>query len=454
MDILLFHYHSNNSMKRFFISALLCLALAPFTTYAQYTAALLEINSKDGVYAVGDSIKVWVNVTSECGAVQEFTVQEDMLHDILKQDLRLQVGRHLLYADVCTKPVNYVFSFGEPGADRNYKKTSLVGAIVAPETMTPGYEAPKDLRKFWDKQLKNLRKSTLKCKMTPVPQKEVNNPDIACFDIEIPMPEGAPVRAYIAYPKEAKLRSLPIVIMAHGAGVKGEWCKCDVERTVKNAARGNGTISIDINAHGMLNGQPQKYYDDLEENVLKNYSSWDFTGHKDFYFRLMYLRMVRMLDYAATLPQWDQKRVFVYGESQGGAQAAALAGIDSRVTAVNLRVPAFIDVAGLYQNRKGSWPGKYSADPKKYSKVIPYYDGALLLSMTNAKLFVEAGLVDYTCPPSCVSAGFNNAGSTDKTIIFFPYRPHHENRMPKEIRQRWKEDVKNPREKFREDYIQ
>ena len=440
-------------MRRFFISALLCLAIAPFAAYSQYTAARLEINSKDGVYAVGDSIKVWADVTPECGSVQEFIVQEDMLHDILKKEFTLTTGRHLIYADVCTKPVNYVFTFGVPGAGADYKKASIVGAIVSPESFTPGYEAPKDLRKFWDKQLKQMRKSPLKCKMTPIPADQVNNPDVVCFDIEIPMHQGAPVRAYIAYPKNAKIRSLPIVIMAHGAGVKGSWAHCNVERTVKNATRGNGTIAIDINAHGMLNGQPQEYYDALEENELKGYSSWDFKGHDDFYFRLMYLRMVRALDYAATLSEWDGKKVFVYGESQGGAQAAALAGIDSRVTAINLRVPAFVDVAGLYQNRKGSWPGKYSADPKKYAKVIPYYDGALLLAMSKAKLFVEAGLVDYICPPSCVAAGFNNAASTDKTIIFFPYRPHHENRMPKEIRQRWKEEVKNPREKFREDYL-
>ena len=76
-------------MKRYLISVLLIWALAPYVSFAQYTAAVLEINSKDGVYAVGDSIKVWAVVTSDCGAVQEFTVQEDMLHDVLKQEMRL-----------------------------------------------------------------------------------------------------------------------------------------------------------------------------------------------------------------------------------------------------------------------------------------------------------------------------------------------------------------------------
>ena len=141
-------------------------------------------------------------------------------------------------------------------------------------------------------------------------------------------------------------------------------------------------------------------------------------------------------------------------KSQGGAQAAALAGLDKRVTAVNLRVPAFIDVAGLLHDRKGGWPGKYAEKPQKYAKILPYYDGALLLAMSKAKMFVEAGLVDYICPPSCVAAGFNNAASKDKVLVFFPYRPHHEDRMPDEIRHRWREEIKVPRDQFREDYLQ
>ena len=41
-----------------------------------------------------------------------------------------------------------------------------------------------------------------------------------------------------------------------------------------------------------------------------------------------------------------------YGESQDGAQTATLAGMNSRVTAAVLRVPAYIDVSGNLQDRK------------------------------------------------------------------------------------------------------
>lgn len=440
-------------MKKSIIGFLLALILLPFSANAQYTAAWLEINRKDGVYAVGDSIKVWVTVSPECNPVQEFTVQEDMIRDIRRQEMALSTGRHLVYAGVCDKPVNYVFTFGEPGAGADYKRASIIGAIVSPESMKSGYDAPKDLRKFWDNQVKNMRKMPLDCKLTPVSEETVGDPDILCYDLEIPMPEGVPVRGYIAYPKNAARKSLPIVIYAHAAGVSGKWARSTVEQTVRNAQKYGGAISLDINAHGMLNAQPQSYYDELEKGQLYKYSSWSFTGHEDFYFRLMYLRLVRALDFAVTLNQWDGKKVFVYGESQGGAQSAALAGIDKRVTAINLRVPAFIDVAGALQNRRGAWPSAYAKDPAKYADILPYYDGACLLTMSKAKMLFEVGLVDYTCPPSCLAAGFNNAASKDKQILFFPYRPHQRRHMPEQMLQRWIDEVESVREEFRKDYL-
>ena len=36
-----------------------------------------------------------------------------------------------------------------------------------------------------------------------------------------------------------------------------------------------------------------QYYDKLAKGELKNYRNRKVTGHEDFYFRLMYLRMVR-----------------------------------------------------------------------------------------------------------------------------------------------------------------
>lgn len=421
--------------------------------HAQYAGAQLEINSRTGVYQVGDSIKVWATVFPGCAPELEFTVEKNMKSPVGKRLVYLPEGKHLIYADVCSEAAHYVYMLGIPGTKRAGRDASSVGAIVSPESFCSGYSAPKDLRKFWDRQIAKMRKMPLTVETAAAPQEMADQSGFTCLDIEIPMPEGNPVRAYLAYPTDASEKSLPIVIRAHAAGVKGEWCRCSIDKTIDDARRGGGAIALDINAHGMLNGQPQSYYDELDSGELYKYSTRDFTGHDDFYFRLMYLRIVRAIDYLVTLPQWDGERIAILGESQGGAQAAALAGIDNRITAASLRVPAFMDVAGGLDDRAGSWPQTYGRKAEEHIHVLPYYDAACLLTLTKARLFFEAGLVDYTCPPACVAAGYNNAASQDKTIVFFPYRPHTTGGMDKRCLQRWKEEIYAPREKWLNDYL-
>ena len=434
-------------------SLIIALLLLPFAARAQYEGAMLELNSRDGVYQVDDSIKVWATVFEGCSPVLEFSVQKNMLKELSRKTVTLKTGKHLVYAERCQEPAHYVYMLGIPGTKKAGEKASSVGAIVSHKSFRAGYAAPKDLRKFWDKQIAKMRKMPLTVESKPTPQEKYSQDGYTCLDIEIPMPEGNPVRAYLVYPSDAQDKSLPIVIRAHAAGVKGQWCQCSVDQAIKDAKRGGGAIALDINAHGMLNGQPQSYYDDLDAGELHKYSTRDFTGHEDFYFRLMYLRLVRAIDYLVTLPQWDGERIAILGESQGGAQAAALAGIDKRITAASLRVPAFMDVAARFDERAGSWPQAYGRKAEEFINVLPYYDAACLLTLTKAKLFFEAGLVDYTCPPACVAAGYNNAPVADKTIVFFPYRPHTTGPMDKRFSQRWRDEIMTPREQWLNDYL-
>jgi cephalosporin-C deacetylase-like acetyl esterase len=164
----------------------------------------------------------------------------------------------------------------------------------------------------------------------------------------------------------------------------------------------------------------------------------------------MYLRAVRAVDYATTLPLWDGKRIMSNGSSQGGAQAIAIAAIDKRVGAVCAYVPAITDLAGYLQDHRCSWPG-YGYKMKKgenldsNTNILPYYDGAVMIQHTDAKLWIEAGLIDTTCPPECVIAAFNIAPSTDKTLYTFPYRPHSGYHIDKRIRGTWVETIDTPR---------
>lgn len=424
-------------------------SLGLFAQTKLYEPVELTINSENGQFAKGDSVKVSATLIEDKG---------DQIHirvfaagkKITDEDIVLKAGEPtVVHAAVWNEPKSVmvnVYSKAEP------KKFTAIGYIVASEEFTPGYDEPADLMQYWQKQIAKMRKSKAKVKTTPVTDFKGSD-KIDCYELEIKMHQGNPVRAYVAMPKNAKVGSLPIYMFAHSAGVNKKHCYSTPGKAVSMAKL--GAIAIDINAHGMLNGQDQSYYDDLYKGELNKYMQQELTNREDYYFRLMYLRLVRALDYLTTLEQWDGKRVLIYGESQGGGQAAALAGIDKRVTAAVLNVPALNDMGAYRQKRVNGWPCRklYLKGEQKElaSEILPYFDGALLIKYSNAKLFYEAGLVDMTCDPACVFASYNNAGSADKQIHTYPYRPH--SNIAKRYKDDWNEKIDVLRKKFVKDYL-
>ena len=384
----------------------------------------LSIDNADGRYAKGESVRVYAQ--SDSTAAYRLRLYVNGLY---KSESTVGIGteKSVIFNESYDEPIALMFEV--TGIGESSKGNAMIGTIVAPEEFTPGFEEPHDLRKFWRKQFRRMRRSEPVVTLTPVP---VSNPEYAsctdCFDLEISMPEGRPVRGYIAFPKDAGKRTLPIVIFAHAAGkIHNKWTLSDPEVTAALAHRGGGAIALDINAHGLLNGQPESYYKGFEDGELHDYSGRHVTSHEEFYFRTMFLRLERALDYACTSPYWDRKRVLVFGESQGGAQSAFLAGVDKRVGAAVMTVPAMMDMGGALKGRLSAWVKPLERDgmdsPAK--DIAPYYDGALLLKGCKARLFIEAGLIDVTCPPAGVFSGFNNAKG-EKRIYTYPYRPHHE----------------------------
>lgn len=405
----------------------------------------LELNSVNGLYALGDTVKVYASLTEDCqtSLVMRINCLGKRIKSAKLPDL--EVGApFLIYSATFSEPAAVNVSVGDPNESRSFKS---IGFAVAPEAFAPGFEEPGDLMDFWDGQKKALRTIPIQVKAV-----EADHPDkesFICYDLELSMPEGAPVRGYLAMPRQAANGTLPIVLLPHAAGVVKPHCHSSIDTAVNWAKK--GVIALDINAHGFLNGQPQEYYDTLDATTLKDYAQKPLVSREDFYFRLMFLRLVRAMDYLAALPQWDGKRAVVIGESQGAAQAGAIAALDDRISMSVMNVPAMCDLGGVLSGRRGGWPAFYSKNviSPQYKDlsmaILPYYDVALLLKHTKASLVIECGLIDTTCPAECVFSAYNNAtNAIAKTLLTCPWRPHH--RVDKQYYNEWKiqvEDVRN-----------
>ncbi len=406
---------------------------------------LRQTHNNSGTYQEGEKIRVTAFLKGNTTPYVQVKIWKNFNKKYILKTLPYNGDSLVIYNDTLESPGNIIFQVS------TIYDSASIGAIVSPNIFTPGTIRPKDFDKYWEHEKFVL-------KMLPMAVKEDTLSSVEngywCFDTNINCTGPKPARGYFAKPRSASPKSLPIVLFLHAAGnISASWVRSKPENAIKYAKMGKGALSFDLNAHGMLNGQPDLYYDNLQNTNLKNYQFIGLGSKRNFYFRGMYLRLIRTLDFLCSQPEWDGKRILVIGESQGGGQALAAAGLDSRVSAVVATVPAMCDWGGTLVGRKGAWPNPFAQQGFKRKKLLatlPYFDVAHLLKGVKATLVVEIGLIDETCPASAVFAALNQA--VGKRYIFTdPYRAHHFTQLAyKDV---WEKTVVNPKMAFIEDFL-
>ncbi len=289
-----------------------------------------------------------------------------------------------------------------------------VGAMVAPEEIRPGMAEPADFDEFWKKQRAELDKVPLKAVRTPVAVGKRYEGKVLCWDVKVECAGGMPVSGYLCMPVGAKPGSLPALVSYHGAGVRSAY---------KPLNDGQNMISFNVNAHGIENGKSADFYHSLNKNELKAYPHRNKNNRELFYFRGMFLRIMRSLDYVKSLPEWNGKILIVTGGSQGGAQALVAAALEPRVTFCGSNVPALCDHGGSLAERTPGWPRLYRAKPgssahEKVADAVKYYDVCYFARRIKCETRICTGFIDSTCAPTSVYAAYNSIPETTPKAIF------------------------------------
>ena len=177
--------------------------------------------------------------------------------------------------------------------------------------------------------------------------------------------------------------------------------------------------------HGFPVNQPKSFYEkeigtkfDARRNI-DNRDKWEF--------RNVYLRVLRALDYIESRPEWDGKTLVVQGGSLAGAQTAAAAALDPKVTTAIISVPCFCEFSGDLAGRKRSIPvsGSFPLKPE-VRKTLNYFDVVNLATLIRCEVFFATGFADEGCAPSNVLAAYNNRpASTPKALTTKPATGHY-----------------------------
>lgn len=437
-------------MKSFFGKTVILAAAMSFSgqlSAAEKPQLHLTVDHKDGVYKAGETVQLSANYNSpdKTGkeklkivmAYQDSTRKEAVIPaDGTRFALPLNGGAVRFSVTAVGpdgKPV--VISQGKKEVPLN----AQIGVIADPEKIRPGFQEPEDFQQFWDNALAELAKVPVKAVRKEIPVTDDLLPKIStcfsyrikmqtpppkalkgkfrCWDVKVDCVGGVPVSGYLTMPAEAKPKSLPALVTFQGAGVRSA-----------NLAFMPGVIRFDVNAHGIENGKAPGYYQKLANTSLFKYVAKEAENRDKYYFRNMYLRVKRALDYIKSLPEYDGKTLIVAGNSQGGGQTLVAGGLDPDVTLLQASVPAMCDHGAGLAGRVPGWPRILAVKNGKalnpaMAGTLPYFDAVFFARRIKGEAYLAVGLVDVTCSPTSIFAAYN-AIPGKKHITVLPCNGH------------------------------
>ncbi len=282
------------------------------------------------------------------------------------------------------------------------------GAGAEIEKLYPITEQPEIYEKFWADTLKDVSSLSLE-PIEMIDKSDDVRPGFHIYDMKIPSPYGRPVSGFLAIPKGAKKKSLPIRLQLAGYGIHSA------------AKHINGSeIVFDMNANGIENLREPEYYANLASGELKEYGLHERDNNPyTSYFRGIIGRGLQALRYLRSLPEWNGCDITVCGTSQGGFQALNLAALDKTVTKCEVCKPWFCDRAAETVGRRRP---DFCVDAPSDSYAC--FDSAVQARHINCPVTVIAGIGDYVCPPSGVMAMYLSLKTKNKEIVWIQGETH------------------------------
>lgn len=296
---------------------------------------------------------------------------------------------------------------------RTYRGLATAG--YRPERIKPVVTEPADFDKFWNDGKAALAKIAVEAKMEPLPASSTSKVDVYHVSFQTVGTGTSRVsRIYgiLAVPKQGSPnQKFPALLRVPGAGVR--------PYTGQVALAERGIITLEIGIHGLPVNLSAVVYDDLRAGALNRYMFYNMDDRETYYYRRVFLSVVRANDFLTSLPQYDGRNLGVIGGSQGGALAIATAALDPRVKALSASYPAMSDMAGYTANRAGGWPHQFK-DAKNRTKekleTAAYYDTVNFARRLRVPGIYTWGYNDEVCPPTSTFAAYNVI-TAPKTLI-------------------------------------
>jgi cephalosporin-C deacetylase len=389
------------SLNRFLFLAIALFAAAAVDAQQPALQPSFTPDRATGIYALGERVGWTVTAPSGVAGRYSYTVKRNGKEVVKSGTFDLSRGRARIETSL-TEPAMVLVEVKPPMRDSTFGNVStggpgrvLLGAAVAPEGIRPSEPKPKDFDAFWAAKISRLEAIPMNATVT---SGEAGTPGVEWATVKMNNVDGAHVYGQIAKPmREGKFPGLIIY----------QWASppYPLQKSWVTDRAAEGWLALNVEPHDVPPDMPQAFYDALPA-IIKNYNTIGQHSRDDSYFLPMYLGAYRAVEYLASRPDWDGKTIVVMGTSMGGQQSFATAGLNARVTALIVNVPAGADVTASAHGRAPSYPN-WNVKLADVRATARYFDTANFASRITARSLVAMGFIDEVSTPAGVWSVFN-----------------------------------------------
>ncbi len=290
--------------------------------------------------------------------------------------------------------------------DRTFSTKHRVG--TTPEQVRSELTKESDFDSFWKDSLAELKAVDPSFEIVPQPDRGNEKTDV--FEITMRSHGDIHVRGWLEVPKSEGPHPAVIRVPGYGSNM----------RPLGEGGDGNNWDDMIVYSFN-----PRAHGNSVDEVPGKPVDYWirGLDDKSTYYYRGAYLDCVRAVDFIASRADVDQKRIGVWGGSQGGGFAFATAALDPRIDFCAADIPFMCDWVNYFQLTV--WPeiDNWIADSDQRSwestlRTLSYFDTMNMTDRIQCRTVMGVGLQDAVCPPSTSFAAYNRVAGQKSFKVY------------------------------------
>ncbi|KAF1301882.1 acetylxylan esterase [Enterococcus sp. JM9B] len=296
---------------------------------------------------------------------------------------------------------------------------------------------PVDYELFWNKGISEVNELGIDYQLV---LRDFQSRIVDFFDLFFTGVGGASVHCQVVRPKDNK-QKYPVLFQFHGYhGDAGNWGD-----KVGWAAEGFIVICLDVRGQGGLSEDVTRTKGGtVKGHIIRGIEE----GPENLLFRSVFLDIYQLTQIVFNMPDVDKEHVYVYGGSQGGAQALVAAAFDSRIKKAFVLYPFLSDYREAFRlnvlesayEELAYWFRFRDVSHEKeedFFRALDYIDIQYIAPKIKADVLWGMGLNDQACHPKTQFATYNNLVCRKKLLLYPEYGhesiPQFGDRMRNEI---------------------